>query len=548
MATSSFEWYVICNTLLGYDAKQSAVRFIDDTEKTSSWYTFLPKSTYTKPLGPTEAVPQGGLVDSPLTPPYHSHSLSQAFPTELNRNFLSPCSDALLRRHSIRQDHATTANEEYFPVATDTEVIPPLDHIYSPTELRSQDHTALTPPLTAQTIGELGKLQIAEEAYLVRHYILNRAPLLDVCDPLHHFGRTVPELAIGSPLLLNAILAVGGHHLARTSDYDPSVAETYHERCVQLLISLLDSPTTISNEVVAATVLLRNYEQMSSAITGSDYERHLGGTSAFLNSTDTYCPSAGGLRQASFWIFIRQDLDVALSQQCGLKLNLETYAHQMSYNMPSDDWGWANKMVWITAEVVAYSFGCEKTRPRYEELVVKTKMWLEQRPKSFQPLYVGHSRPFSAVYYSQPWHGEYEVCALSQNTANNWLALGMQYYHITMILLAVGDSQRITIGFGNRAARNSLQQEVEHHADMLFGVCTTADEPGASITACNAVSVCAPWLAKRDQQESLIAMLRRVEIEAAWPTRRIALAAMEEWEWDEDDRLLFAHSPQSIRG
>lgn len=108
------------------------------------------------------------------------------------------------------------------------------------------------------------------------------ARLLDVCDPLKHFGRVVPELATTSPLLLNAILAVSAYQMTQSSQLDSSVPMELHERCIALLIPLLNDITQISDEVVAATVLLRNYEQMSSAVTGMDSERHLSGVNSTL--------------------------------------------------------------------------------------------------------------------------------------------------------------------------------------------------------------------------------------------------------------------------
>jgi hypothetical protein len=396
------------------------------------------------------------------------------------------------------------------------------------------------PTSPISTFGEvckLSKLSDSEEAYLLHHYIVSRARLLDICDPHSHFGRTVPELATKSPLLLNAVLAVSAHHLSRTAGYDPLVAEMYHERCVELLIPLLDDLSTVSDEVVAATVLLRNFEQMSSAITGFDCEHHLSGTSAFMNSEST-CVTVGGLRQASFWIFIRQDLDVALSQQRPLKLNLEAYATEMHLDTPSDDWGWANSIVWITAEVVAFSFGWEKPRIKYEELKLKAESWWQRKPRSFQPLYVGKGPAFPAIYYSQAWHGKHDLPEFEDVflPLTRLQALGMQYYHTTMILLAIGDPGRLKIGFGRKESRRLLQEEIAHHAGLLFGICTTVDDIETKITACNAIGLCAPWLTDRAQQETIIRMLGRVERDVAWPTRNIAFGAMDEWGWDEDDR------------
>ncbi len=77
------------------------------------------------------------------------------------------------------------------------------------------------------------------------------------------------------------------------------------------------------------------------------------------------------MRQASFWIFLRQALDVALNQQRTLTLDLDAYAVTIDLDTPADDWTWANRMVWITAEVVNYLFGEAKSNSQYNELRTK---------------------------------------------------------------------------------------------------------------------------------------------------------------------------------
>jgi len=249
------------------------------------------------------------------------------------------------------------------------------------------------------------KLVDPQEAFLLRHYISTLGVALDVCDSHRHFSSVVPDLATRSPVLLNAALAASAHHLSRVTHYDPLVADMYHERCVELLIPLLDELSFVPDEVVAATVLLRLYEQMSSAITGSDCARHLSGTSAFMNSEST-CATAGGIRQASFWIFLRQDIDVALNHQRPLKLNLDAFAPQMDGNVLWDDWAWANRMVWITAEIVAFAFARDKSQSRLEELKTKTEDWWRHKPDSFRPLHVARGAVFPEVHFVRPWHGK----------------------------------------------------------------------------------------------------------------------------------------------
>ena len=354
----------------------ACICFVDETEETRSWYTGIPAlpptasprlpspRVYASPSGPCD----GGTVS-----PVLQRSTS---PVSFNG--------------SVSLDHPIT----YQQVISAS----------SPTQSFGRSRASPRSPQSLQE--QTPKLFDARKAFLLRHYIAALGVSLDVCDPKHHFSRVVPELATRSPLLLNAALAASAHHLCRTAGYDPTIAGKYHGRCVELLIPLLANLTTFGDDIVAAIVLLRYYEQMASAVSGSDSERHLSGASAFMNSERT-CATAGGMRQASFWIFLRQDLDVALSQQRPVKLDLEAYAVSMMLEEPKDDYDWANKIVWITAEAVAFLFGPDKLRNRHEELRSNAQVWLRDKPDTFRPLYVAEGLVFPEVCYTQPYHGKH---------------------------------------------------------------------------------------------------------------------------------------------
>jgi len=105
-----------------------------------------------------------------------------------------------------------------------------------------------------------------------------------------------------------------------------------------------------------------------------------------------------------------------------------------------------------------------------------------------------------------------------------------------MILLLVTDSNRLKLGVGYRESRQTVEAEVAAHFAVLFGMSTCGEEVQGRLGSCHVVSVCAPWITDRKYQEETIRMLRQLERENSWPTRAIALAAMEEWEWDPKDR------------
>jgi hypothetical protein len=83
-------------------------------------------------------------------------------------------------------------------------------------------------------------------------------------DSDRHFTFDVPRRALHSPILLHAILSVSSLHLSRISDYSPSVAAQYYEESVRLLIPVLnDASNAMDDTLLAATVILRVYEQMN---------------------------------------------------------------------------------------------------------------------------------------------------------------------------------------------------------------------------------------------------------------------------------------------
>jgi len=67
-------------------------------------------------------------------------------------------------------------------------------------------------------------------------------------------------------MLLSAMLALAARHLSHTSDYDPAVADHYHQACLKQFIPAL-GPASRSLEptFLATTVLLRTYEEFDSS-------------------------------------------------------------------------------------------------------------------------------------------------------------------------------------------------------------------------------------------------------------------------------------------
>ncbi|PSS28468.1 hypothetical protein M430DRAFT_132978 [Amorphotheca resinae ATCC 22711] len=366
--------------------------------------------------------------------------------------------------------------------------------------------------------------KVPHEALLFQHYMEHLAPLLDITDIQRHFGVDVPERAMSCPVLLNALLAFSARHLSRTSDYDPAIADYYHQKCVRLMIPMLDQKELVADETLfAAAVILRAFEETDESNMGGGPEPHLTGTSVFANAQLEF-GTWGGLGHAAFWVFVRQDIYMSLLSQRPLKVDLKGWEDRLSFNLgfePTSDCTWANRMIWIVAEIVAFCFG-DKNGSNWEAPRMKTERWNLCRPKSFDPI-LYHPRDekcgrlFPEIRLGHPWH-----------------VTGMQYYYIAKLFLAVYNPSIPKIGLGYQRQRRAIAEEVLQNAEAVCGIAFSSSLVAARLTACVAIIACGPWFIERDreQQEMLLQLLRRAEVENAWPTSFLTQGLMGEWAWE----------------
>ena len=223
----------------------------------------------------------------------------------------------------------------------------------------------------------------------------------------------MPQKALHAPILLNALLAFAARHLAKISDYDSEAADYFHSACVKLLISALSDQASAAADptILAATVLLRIYEQLNVNLTGGDDERHLWGTSALVDLQPYFhAPTAGGIRQAAFWVFIRQDIYMALIHQRPMRCDLESFQVDVTFDA-KDDSTWANWAIWLVGRTLTFCFGAEdRTWENWSTLNQLMDTWEQCKPRSFIPYYykeisVEEKQYFPILYHFDRIHG-----------------------------------------------------------------------------------------------------------------------------------------------
>ena len=369
--------------------------------------------------------------------------------------------------------------------------------------------------------------QDPQEAILFQYYMENLAGVLDITDIQRHFAIEIPERALFCPVLLHALLAFTARHLSRTSDFDPAIADHHHNECLNLMIPMLDQKELVTDETLfAATIILRAFEETSESHTGFEPEHHLTGTSVFANAQLEF-QSWGGLGHAAFWVFVRQDIYMSLLSQRPLKVDLNGWKERLSFDLGFDatnDCTWAQRMVWIVAEVVSSCFGGEdgvRSRKGWDDLREKTDKWNLTRPKSFDPILYRPRDP-----EAKRWFPEYRL-------GHPWHVTGIQYYYIAKLFLAIYNPSQPKVGLGYQRHRRAMANEVLESAEAVLGISLAMPTPAAKVTACNAIIACGPWFHERprEEQEVLLALLKRAEQENALPTASLVQGLIGEWDW-----------------
>lgn len=334
------------------------------------------------------------------------------------------------------------------PVATaENHGLPSLE----PTSSLASDFAADFPSVSSTSLAlsriyleaPVWPLEKKEEAALLRYFVDNLATSFDLCDPDRHFQLVVPHRAAVCPPLLNAILAVSARHWSRVGDYDPYVAERYHSECLKHLIPMLDETAALMDEnLLAATVILRFLEEIDIPVSGTESQSHLLGTQVFLTAQER-STVYGGLRQAAFWVGLRQEIYMAFVNQRTIIPVLEHCNIDRSFEN-ANDCVWANRIVTHCADVLRYCFGDgEQSLANYNRLLDYCDGWYMFKPPSFSP-----------IYYREP-HGEAnvfpEVWLLSDAVTT-----GLQHYHLAKILLTAHNPKVPRLGPGQKQALTKM--------------------------------------------------------------------------------------------
>ncbi|KAF2794704.1 hypothetical protein K505DRAFT_303512 [Melanomma pulvis-pyrius CBS 109.77] len=189
---------------------------------------------------------------------------------------------------------------------------------------------------------------------LLRIYQSGIGKWMDVLDHSLSYQRQVVRRSLSSSLLLHSVCALAAKQMSLASErflWEP-VSARYYGESLRLLIQDLNRPETSHEIVLAATILLCSYELL--AAPGLDYERHLYGARTLIQARGIGA-EVTDLEQASFWVYARQDVAMAVMNECPTLIPTHEWPAPLGHGFEEDTLGC--QILWLLARVLELRFG-----------------------------------------------------------------------------------------------------------------------------------------------------------------------------------------------
>ncbi|OGE50599.1 hypothetical protein PENARI_c016G04626 [Penicillium arizonense] len=254
------------------------------------------------------------------------------------------------------------------------------------------------------------------ERRIFTHFVRFSSQWLDFYDPLRHFSTTVPQFALRSPGLMRALLAFTARHISLGSStpgpfgtvdslgpddrrrrpseslnniftVDRNVAVQYYYETLRCLNKAMRHPSyASSHEVVATALLISAYEMIDGS--NQDWERHLKGV-FWLQRFQDNDGESGGIRQAVWWAWLRQDVWVAMRERRRVFSFWQPKKPLSMLSAPE----LATRATWLLGQCVNYASKDEQDTVEFSqrlergsELLYLLQQWHDNLPPEYSPL------------------------------------------------------------------------------------------------------------------------------------------------------------------
>ena len=262
----------------------------------------------------------------------------------------------------------------------------------------------------------------------------------------------------------------------RKESFPRAVAESYHDRCVKLLMALSPRDREVQDgTALATTCLLRSYEILSE---DEDPNRHLFGASTLLPPTPAFTDHS--LRASGFWNFLREDITYSLIHECPMKVRVGRAASR-----PFSDAAIANDMTLLLGRAINVVFGGID-----DEVLPEIQEW--HRSASRQPFSRIADKPFPTIRMTRDCH-----------------VAAMQYYYVAKCLLQ--------------------PEERKISSVEICGMAMCSESAPAIVNSYGPLCFSAQWLESSEEQQTLVDFLRSSERRTGWSVAFLVLRLRQRW-------------------
>ncbi|CAG8273939.1 unnamed protein product [Penicillium salamii] len=384
-------------------------------------------------------------------------------------------------------------------------------------------------PTTSSLVSDTKASSQLQESCLMRYFIEELSPWFDHCDELRHFQLVVPRRAENCLALRNAVFAVSARHLCRLPQYMTSRGIMYHGKhlpeltkttsleyllkCIPELIRFHEiQDLTHQENIMAATVILRQYEEMEEELEEGEVGNYANDRVNFLAITHTIidtmisAPLDHPLATAAFWITIRQDVYCALTRQQTPEFRFGPESLKPSV---------ANTMVIFASEVAKWRWGM-KTSHQWEILKNKQHQLDSEYMHELIPLLDQKANRARGSIFPTIWY-----MVESQVTAVQHFKLG------EMILIAESPFLEKARGPVHRKAEAQVREIVLFLCGIAVG--HPRCQP-ALVNAVIAITLYGEYFTHSDERDALLGIINQTMSLHAWPMRKAHHTLSRQWE------------------
>ncbi|KAJ6049176.1 hypothetical protein N7444_005892 [Penicillium canescens] len=395
--------------------------------------------------------------------------------------------------------------------------------------------SAVNPPSSNGNLGHVAA--DVQESCLLRYFIEELSPWFDHCDDRRQFQLVVPRRAAQCLALKNAVFAVSSRHLSRLPQYMtprgivyrgqalPNLKHTtsleYMLKCIPELIQFpeIQDPRHQEN-IMAATVILRQYEEMEEETEESDEKSHANDRVNFLAITQTIIdtmistPIHHSLAAAAHWIAIRQEVYYAFTRQRCPQFRLGA-EHWQTTSV-------ANTMIVFASQVARWRWGMKKAE-EWEPLKMQHQHLSQEFRSELEPLLEQKPDGAKGEIFPTIWY-----CYDSQVTAIQHLKLS------EMILIAESPHLENARGAVHRKAEAQVRS-------IVLSICGIAlhhprCQP-AMVNAVISITLYGGYFTRPEDRDALLGIIHQTMELHSWPMRKPCQQLLDQWEMVDNAEL-----------